>query len=71
MGLIVNLLLEQMLTEWWRGERMQKFSDYFFPEKMDFAMAMLYVRNALDRAGFRTAIFMVKSLLVMRLKRLR
>lgn len=71
MGLIVNLHLEQMLTEWWWGGRMQRFSNYVFPEKMGSAMAVVYIRNALDCAGFRTAIFMVKSLLVMRLKRLR
>lgn len=64
MGLIVNLHLAQMLTEWWRGGRMQGFFNYVFPEKMGSAMAVVYVRNALDCAGFRIAIFMVKSLLV-------
>lgn len=33
MGLIVNLHLEQMLTEWWWGGRMQRFSNYVFPER--------------------------------------
>lgn len=71
MGLIVNLHLEQMLTEWWWGGRMLRFSNYVFPEKMSSAMAVVYVRNALDHVGFRTAIFMVKLLLVVRLKHLK
>lgn len=49
---------------------MQRFSNYVFPEKAGSAMTVVYVRNALDCAGFRMAIFVVKSLLVMRLKRL-
>ena len=71
MGLIVNLHLEQMLTERWRGGRIQRFSNYVFPEKMGSAMAVVCVGNALDHVGFRTAIFMVKSLLVVRLRHLR
>jgi len=50
---------------------MQRFSNYVFPEKTGSAMALVYIRNALDHAGFRTAIVMVKSSLVMSLKRLR
>lgn len=71
MGLIVNLHLEQMLTEWWWGGRMQRFSTRVFPGQMGSAMAVVYVRNILYQAGVRTAVFMVKSLLVMRKKHLR